>query len=204
MRWFAFVLLLGLSADIRAGEFFLIPENNPKPIYPAALLRAGITGNVRVEFIANADGSVSKVRILESDHPDLAEASRVAIEQWRFKPWTVEGEKPAEQEVIAPMIFGFDSALPLHLNEWLKKLKCRDLNEVTINTPEHAWADTTAFYYTRAYLSNAFSATTLPNERRLALIAKMNRKVPIIVRECMNNPVSRYVRFLPEDIRKLL
>ena len=39
MRWFAFVLLLMVSADIRAGEFFLIPENNPKPIYPLALLQ---------------------------------------------------------------------------------------------------------------------------------------------------------------------
>jgi hypothetical protein len=44
----------------------------------------------------------------------------------------------------------------------------------------------------------------LPNEKRLALIAKLNRKVPIIVRQCLNNPVSRYMRFLPEDIRKML
>lgn len=93
---------------------------------------------------------------------------------------------------------------PIHLNEWLKALKCRELNEITVNTPEHAWADTSAFYYTRAYLSNAFSTATLPNERRLALIARMNRKVPIIVRQCLNSPVSRYVRFLPEEIRRLL
>jgi len=45
------------------------------------------------------------VSILQSEHPDLAEAVRVAIEQWRFKPWTVGGDKPAEQEVIAPMVF---------------------------------------------------------------------------------------------------
>jgi protein TonB len=203
-RVMCLVLLLVLSVQSRAGDVFLIPEHNPKPIYPSALLRAGIIGDVRVRFTAYADGSVGKVSILQSDHPDLAEATRVAVGQWRFKPWTVEGDKPAEQEVIAPMIFGFDSGLPLHLNEWLKKLKCRDLNVVTVNTPEHAWADTTAFHYTRAYLSNAFSTTALTNERRLALIAKMNRKVPIIVRQCLNNPVARYVRFLPEDIRKLL
>ncbi|NUU33752.1 energy transducer TonB [Pseudomonas sp. C2B4] len=205
MRWLVcVVLLVAMSIDGRASEVFLIPEHNPKPTYPPTLQRAGIIGDVRVRFMVHADGSVSKVGIVKSDHPDLAEAVRVAVAQWRFKPWTVEGDKPAEQEVIAPMIFGFDSALPLHLNEWLKKLKCRDLNEVIVNTPEHAWADTTAFYYTRAYLSNAFSKTTLSNEQRLALIAKMNRKVPIIVRECLNSPVSRFVRFLPEDIRKLL
>ncbi|HEF4759019.1 TPA: energy transducer TonB [Pseudomonas putida] len=205
MRWVVcVVLLLVLSVESRAGEVFLIPEYNPKPIYPPELQRAGIIGEVRVGLTVRADGSVSKVSILSSDHPDLAEATRVATAQWRFKPWTVESDRPAEQEVIAPMIFGFDWALPIHLNKWLKDLKCRDFNEITVNTPEHAWADTTAFYYTRAYLSNAFSTTTLPNERRLALIAKMNRKVPIIVRECLNSPVSRFVRFLPEDIRKLL
>ncbi|VVN31777.1 energy transducer TonB [Pseudomonas fluorescens] len=127
MRWFAFVLLLGLSVDARAGEFFLIPVNNPKPIYPAALLRAGITGNVRVEFTVNADGLVNKVRILESDHPDLAEASRVAIEQWRFKPWVVDDDKPAKQEIIAPMVFRLDLDSPIHTNLWLKKLKCSDV-----------------------------------------------------------------------------
>lgn len=204
MRWFVLMLMLAISGEIRAGEVFLIPENNPKPIYPPALQRAGIIGDVRVRFTVNADGSVSKVSILQSDHPDLAEATRIAIDQWRFKPWTVEGEKPVEQEVIAPMIFSYDSSLPLHLNKWLKELRCRDLNETSVRTPENAWVDTAAFHYTRAYLSNAFSATTLTNERRLALIAKLNRKVPIIVRECLNNPVSRYVRYLPQDIRKLL
>jgi outer membrane biosynthesis protein TonB len=53
-----------------------------------ALLRAGVVGDVRVRFIAYAyaDGSIGKISILQSDHPDRAEASRVAIEQWRFKP----------------------------------------------------------------------------------------------------------------------
>jgi protein TonB len=205
MRWFVCVVLLFvMSAASGASEVFLMPEYNPKPIYPVALQRAGITGNVRVRFVAHADGSVSKVSILQSDHPDFAEAARVAIAQWRFKPWTVEGEKPREQEVIAPMIFGYDVYLPIHLNQWLKELRCRDLNEALMHAPEYAWIDSAAFHYVRAYLSNAFSTATLPTERRLSLIADMNRKVPIIVRQCSNHPVSRYVRFLPEDIRKLL
>jgi TonB family protein len=204
MRWFAFVLLLGLSADIRAVEFFLIPENNPKPIYPAALLRAGITGNVRVEFTANADGSVSKVRILESDHPDLAEASRVAIEQWRFKPWTVDSDKPAKHKIIAPLIFRLDLDSPIHTNQWLKKLKCRDVNEQLLNVPESAWVDAAPFHYTRAYLSNVFHVTQLPKEQRLEWIAKLNKRVPNIVRSCRSGPVLKYMSLLPEEIRQLL
>jgi outer membrane biosynthesis protein TonB len=34
--------------------------------------------------------------------------------------------------------------------------------------------------------------------------AKLNRKVPIIVRECRNYPASRFARFLPQEIRKIL
>ncbi|VVO12127.1 energy transducer TonB [Pseudomonas fluorescens] len=204
MRWFAFVLLLGLSVDIRAGEFFLIPENNPKPIYPAALLRAGITGAVRVQFTANADGSVSKVKILESDHPDLAEAGRVAIEQWRFRPWTVDEDKPAKQEIIAPLVFRLDLDSPIHTNQWLKKLKCRDVNEQLLHVPEHAWVDAAPFHYTRAYLSNVFHITQLPKEQRLEWIAKLNKRVPTIVRSCRSSPVLKYMSMLPEEIRKLL
>ncbi|MNP31883.1 hypothetical protein D3C76_1250290 [compost metagenome] len=147
---------------------------------------------------------MSKVRILQSDHPDLAEATRVAIAQWRFKPWPVAGDKPAEQEVIAPMRFRLDSTLPLHTNQWLKALHCRDLNAAVVHTPEHEWIDSTPFHYIRAYLSIAFSTTTLPSERRLALIARMNRAVPMIVRQCRKKPVYRFESFLPEDIRKLL
>jgi len=204
MRWFVCVLLLVVSVGVRAEEVFLIPENNPKPIYPQALLRAGITGDVRVGFAVNADGSVSKVRILQSDHPDLAEAVRVAIEQWRFKPWTVGGDKVAEQEVIAPMVFRLDLDTPIHTNQWLKQLRCRDLNEALVDFPEYAWVDSKVFDYTRAYLSNVFNKTQLQNEQRLALIAKLNKQVPKIVRDCRTSPVRKYMSLLPEDIRKLL
>ena len=204
MRWFACVLLLVVSVGVRAEEVFLIPENNPKPIYPQALLRAGITGDVRVGFAVNADGSVSKVSILQSDHPDLAEAVRVAIEQWRFKPWTVDGDKPAEQEVIAPMVFRLDLDTPIHTNQWLKQLRCRDLNEALVDFPEYAWVDSTVFDFTRAYLSNVFNKTQLQNEQRLALIAKLNKRVPKIVRDCRASPVRKYMSLLPADIRELL
>ncbi|WP_160104782.1 energy transducer TonB [Pseudomonas izuensis] len=204
MRWVVcVVLLLVLSVESRA-DVFLIPEYNPRPVYSLELQRTGIIGDVRVGFTVHADGSVSKVSILQSDHPDLAEATRVAISQWRFKPWTVEGDKPSEQDVIAPMKFGFDVYLSIDFNQRLKELKCRDINEAFVRLPEHKRIDAAPFHYTRAYLSNACSKATLSDERRLALIAKMNRMVPTIVRQCLSSPGSRYSRFLPKDIRELL
>lgn len=204
MRWVVCVVLLVLSAESRAGDVFLIPEHNPKPIYPSALLRAGITGDVRVHFTVYADGSVGKVNILQSDHPDLAEASRVAVEQWRFKPWAVGSDTLTKREVVAPMTFRLDLDSPIHTNQWLKTLRCRDLNEALVDVPEIAWVDSEVFGYTRAYLSNVFHITQLPNEKRLAWIANMNKRVPIIVRECRISPTRKYTSLLPVEIRKLL
>lgn len=203
MRWWVCVFLLGVWGCAQASEVFLIPESNPKPVYPRALYRAGVTGDVRVRFTANADGSVSKISILQSDHPDLAEAVRVAIEQWRFKPWTVEGDKPAEQDVVAPMVFRLDLDLPIHANAWLKTLKCREVYGNASRHMESAWVDATVFNYTRAYLSNVFHTQQLPNEQRLALIAKLNKRVPGIVRRCGGSPSLKYMSLLPQEIQKL-
>ncbi|KAA0978165.1 energy transducer TonB [Pseudomonas sp. ANT_H12B] len=204
MRWFAFVLLWIVAIGVRAGEVFLIPENNPKPIYPRELFRAGITGEVRVRFTVNADGSVDKLSILQSDHPDLAEAARKAIAQWRFKPWVIEGDKPAELVVTAPMVFRLDLDTPIHTNQWLKQLRCRDINEALVDFPEYAWVDSKVFDYTRAYLSNVIYTTQLQNEQRLALIARLNKRVPRIVRECRASPVRKYMSLLPKEISELL
>ena len=203
MRWFFVWLLLAFGGSALASEMFLIPENNPKPVYPRMLQRAGITGEVKVSFIAKADGSVSEIRIRESTHPDLAEAVRVAIAQWRFEPWVVEGEKPEAQEVVAPMIFRLEDQ-PLHINQWLKTVKCRAVNENLGNMSEFDWVDSNIFAYTRAYLSNSLTRHQLSDEQRLAMIAKMNRKVPTIVRNCRDNPTRKYMSFLPLEIRELL
>jgi TonB family protein len=204
MRWIfaGFWLLVGCSA--LASEVFLIPENNPKPIYPLELQRAGITGEVKVSFIASADGSVSEISIRESTHPDLADAVRVAIAQWRFKPWTVEGNKPEQQEIIAPMIFRLDLDLPIHVNQQLKALRCRTVNENLANIAEYSWIDSAVFAQTRAYLSNVFHKTQLPDAQRMAIIAKMNRQVEKIVRACRQSPTRKFISLLPAEIRELL
>lgn len=203
MRWIFAGLLLVIGGSALASEVFLIPENNPKPIYPLELQRAGITGEVKVSFIASADGSVSEISIRESTHPDLADAVRVAIAQWRFKPWTVEGNKPEQQEIIAPMIFRLDLDLPIHVNQQLKALRCRTVNENLANIAEYSWIDSAVFAQTRAYLSNVFHKTQLPDAQRLAMIAKMNRQVEKIVRACRQSPTRKFISLLPAEIREL-
>lgn len=196
----AVVLLVIFSAQ--AGEVFVIPDNTPKPVYPPALSRAGITGDVKVRFMANSDGSVSEISILQSDHPDLAQAARDAIEQWRFKPWTVDADKPARQEIVAPMVFLLEA--PEGAHQWVQQLKCREFNELLNRMPEYSWVDSAPFHYLRDHLSSALFKPPLSKDERLALIARLNRSVEGVVWRCRQWPVSRFTRFLPEDVRKLL
>lgn len=202
--WLGVVFGFFMFIDSATAEVFLIPEHAPKPDYPRELFRKGVTGVVRVAFTANADGSVSKVKALENPHPQLAEAALAAVGQWRFRPWTVDSDNPDEVEVVAPMDFRVDLDLPIHFNKSIKKWRCRDFNEEALHYPESSWVDMPAFHYTRGYLSNVFYTKQLPDAERLALIARLNRSVPSIVRHCSSSPTSRYVRFLPEEIRKLL
>ncbi|MDD1004014.1 energy transducer TonB [Pseudomonas sp. TNT2022 ID642] len=204
MRWIVALLLLLVGGVVQAAGALLIPEDNPRPIYPLALSRAGITGEVKARFIVRADGSVSEISILKSDHPDLAEAVRVALVQWRFKPWAVEEDKPEKQEVVAPIVFRLDLDQPIHVNRQLKVLRCRTVNENLANIAEYSWIDSAAFAQTRAYLSNVFHKTQLPDEQRLAMIARMNRQVEKIVKACRESPTRKFISLLPTEIRELL
>ena len=102
------------------------------------------------------------------------------------------------------MAFRLYSDLPEGLNEWLKTVKCREITESLRDIADYAWVDSDVFYKTRGYLLGADSTAHMPNEQRLDLISKLNRRAPDIVRECRNSPISKFSRHLPADIRKLL
>ncbi|MHC8312163.1 energy transducer TonB [Pseudomonas sp. GT1P32] len=197
--------LFVVSSSVSAEAMFLIPADNPKPKYPKTLYRAGITGDVRVSFTVHADGSVSKVMAAPGKaHAELVDASLTAVNRWRFKPWGVTSDRPPEIEVVAPMSFRLDSEIPIHANEELKRLTCGEVSREAQHLAVNFWVDMVVFRYTRSYLSHSFSSSQLSDERRLALIAKLNKSIPSIVRRCNTHPATRYVRFLPEEIRELL
>jgi protein TonB len=64
-----------------------------RPIYPAAMREAGLTGLVPVEAVIGRDGTVSSVRVLSAQvHPDFAIAAADAVRQWLFTPTLLNGE----------------------------------------------------------------------------------------------------------------
>jgi TonB family protein len=56
------------------------------PVYPAELLRAGITGGARVNFTVSLRGEVIDVSVDEATAPEFGAAVAAAIGSWRFKP----------------------------------------------------------------------------------------------------------------------
>ncbi|UCE32104.1 MAG: TonB family protein, partial [Burkholderiales bacterium] len=67
-------------------------SGNEPPRYPAAARRMGDEGEVRLDVLIGADGSVKEVRLsASSGSPLLDEAAMRTVRTWRFKPATANG-----------------------------------------------------------------------------------------------------------------
>ena len=73
----------------RVAEANLIHDVAPQ--YPAEAGRARIEGTVVLMAVIGTDGSVKDVRV-ESGLPLLAQAAINAVRQWRYRPYTIDGE----------------------------------------------------------------------------------------------------------------
>ena len=80
---------------VRVGGNVRAPRKtlDVKPIYPVSMRSAGREGQVPLEAVIAADGSVSYVRVLSAQvHPDFAIAAADAVRQWRFTPTLLNGQ----------------------------------------------------------------------------------------------------------------
>ena len=78
-------------------------SNNIK--YPVNAQKRGVQGRVSVQFIVNADGSISDVGIIRAVDPDLdGEAVRVISTMPKWKPGTQRG-KPVRVKYTVPVMF---------------------------------------------------------------------------------------------------
>lgn len=63
------------------------------PTYPQRARQANLEGYVVMSVSIRADGTVSDVQVIESDPPRLFDQAAVnAMQRWRFRPKTVDGE----------------------------------------------------------------------------------------------------------------
>jgi protein TonB len=57
----------------------------PQPAYPYEMSRAGINGDVVVEFIINENGDVIDTRVVRSSHREFEVPAMQAVQKWKFK-----------------------------------------------------------------------------------------------------------------------
>ncbi|HVT72482.1 MAG TPA: energy transducer TonB [Lacunisphaera sp.] len=77
------------------------------PEYPFEMRRAGITGEVTVEFTINVDGSVSDVRVAKSSAREFEAPAVAAAAGWKFKP-AMKGNKPVPLRTTQVLKFALD------------------------------------------------------------------------------------------------
>jgi len=74
-----------------------------KPVYPSLAMQAHTQGNVVLHAIIGRDGAILSLQLV-SGHPLLAPAAIDAVRQWRYRPYTLNGE-PAEVETMVTVRF---------------------------------------------------------------------------------------------------
>jgi protein TonB len=84
----------GLSDEpLRVGGDVKAPQltNRVEPQYPEAARKARMEGVVILEAIITATGSVEDVKVLKSMNPLLDAAASRAVQQWKYRPATLNG-----------------------------------------------------------------------------------------------------------------
>lgn len=74
-----------------------------KPVYPHIAIQAHTQGEVVLHAIIGRDGAVSSLEVVRG-HPFLAPAAIDAVREWRYKPYTLNGE-PVEVETLITVRF---------------------------------------------------------------------------------------------------
>ena len=73
------------------------------PIYPPEARRTHLQGEVLLQATIGKDGLIHDLKVVKGD-PILADAAKGAVEQWRYRPYVLEGN-PVEVETTIKVIF---------------------------------------------------------------------------------------------------
>lgn len=92
------------AAEVTADFGSAILDTWVPPAYPETARKAKQEGRVIVEFVVEADGSVTRERVSESSADVFNEMALAAVRQWRFRP-ALEDAKPAASAMQVPVVF---------------------------------------------------------------------------------------------------
>lgn len=81
-----------------------VPLTQVRPLYPFELRRAGVSGQVIIDFIVNTEGRVVNAYVLRATDSRFGESALAAVQQWTFRPGTVNGV-PVNTHMQVPIIY---------------------------------------------------------------------------------------------------
>jgi len=75
-----------------------------EPVYPAEMKRQGLSGEVVLTFIVDANGDVRNVSVVKSTNPAFEAPTIQAVQKWKFRPGKKDGKDVATKLTI-PVTF---------------------------------------------------------------------------------------------------
>jgi protein TonB len=83
------------------------PRFQARPTYPFEMRRAGISGDVLVDFIVDTDGDVRNATAVHSSQREFEAAAIQAVSKWKFKPGRKNGHSVFTHMQV-PIVFTLD------------------------------------------------------------------------------------------------
>jgi protein TonB len=90
--------------DISMLDTIPDPKFRMKPQYPFEMRRAGIAGEVTVDFIVDTNGDVQNAYAIRSSQREFESAAVAAVSKWKFKPGRKAG-KDVPTHMQVPIVF---------------------------------------------------------------------------------------------------
>jgi protein TonB len=93
--------------DPRSLDRAPVARFQARPEYPFEMKRTGSAGEVLVEFVVAADGSVRDARAVRSSQREFEDAAVRAVSKWTFRPGQKDGRNvPTRMQV--PIVFSLN------------------------------------------------------------------------------------------------
>src|SRR4051812_9269998 len=90
--------------DISMLDQTPVPKFQARPQYPFEMRRAGISGEVVVDFIVDTNGDVQNAFALRSSQREFEAAAVQAVSKWKFKPGR-KGGRDVPTHMQVPIVF---------------------------------------------------------------------------------------------------
>lgn len=98
---------LGKVFDLSQLDQIPVARVQQQPIYPYEMRRAGITGQVVIEFIVDTRGDVVDPYVVSSTNRAFEAPALQAVSHWKFSPGR-RGGKAVNTRMSVPIVFNFN------------------------------------------------------------------------------------------------